>query len=184
MNKTIDKDQYIAKLTEFNATDKYERELLFLSVLIGEDAEYVLDYGCGLGKAMNFIAQSVSGIVRGYDVVEYIPEFRYAVPMNEKFDLTYFMHSLAHIPNIEEVLEELRTSMVVMITPNREWMEALPPNPEYIPDPTVVKHFSMSELNALVSGAGFDVMMSGQFGQESNGKNERLFIVGYKKDVK
>jgi len=54
------------------------------------------------------------------------------------------------------------------------------PKPNYIPDPTVLKHYSLDELIYLLQSTGWFIGAKGQFGNYSNGQNERLFIQGHK----
>ena len=49
-------------------------------------------------------------------------------------------------------------------------------NDNYVPDPTVIDHFTSIELRDLFINNGFSIEMEGQFGQVCNNVNERLFI--------
>lgn len=174
----MDKTLYAEKLKAFNSTEKYKAELDFLIRLLGRDldaSDYVLDYGCGLGAAMVAVKIETFVNVMGYDTTQFIDGFTYSNPKAEEYQTVYFMHSLAHIENVQEVLKELMTDNVVVITPNAEWMD-LNKNDHYVPDPTVVKHFSQIDLIELFESAGYKVDMCGQFGEPFGGQNERLFL--------
>lgn len=168
---------YADKLKQFNSTEKYRMEMEFLSRIVGDHTadEYILDYGCGLGFAMAYIKLGTNATVMGYDVTEFIPGFKYANPKAEEFQTVFFMHSLAHIPNIKQVLEDLMTESVAVITPNAEWLDRNK-NDMYKPDPTVVKHFTQASLLDLFESAGYKIILNGQFGECVDGHNERLFL--------
>lgn len=169
---------YRKKLEEFNETDKYKSELRFLKGLIGGCHNYVLDYGCGTGTAANYLQLNSNNNISGYDKTEHNKSFWYAKPTTP-FDVVYFMHSIAHVENIEDVLKSLITKRVVIITPNAEWI-ALNQEDDYIPDPTVKRHFSQITLHYLMTNSGYTVKNFGQFGKFTNGINERLFLIAEK----
>jgi len=175
-------ESYKERLRAFNSTEKYKRELEFLKVLLNIDAHDTLfiDYGCGLGTAMDELC------AHGFDVNDYYegdsPErfHHVAFPMIlSRAYSVYFMHSLAHIPNPLEVIKKLRSKHhkveVTVITPNAYWLMQQG-NKDYVPDPTVVQHYTMTNLRELFEQAGYEVTLQGQFGEEKNGINERLFL--------
>jgi hypothetical protein len=91
------------------------------------------------------------------------------------YESVYFMHSIAHIYGIKQVLETLKTKEVIVITPNIEWLK-LQMNFDYIPDSTVFKHFSKETLEELFILSGYDVNLSGQFGKKTENQCERLIL--------
>lgn len=172
---------YKDKLRAFNNTPKYKSEVEFLKKLISshhEDINFILDYGFGTGKLASELGAD------GFDVVnynEFLKKDYYIneIPPSAKFyDVIYFMHSLAHIPNPLEVLKRLKhtcDATITVITPNAHWL-IMQSNNEYKPDPTVVKHYTQTQLRKLFEESGYEVTLLGQFGEESNGVNERLFL--------
>lgn len=169
---------YKEKLRAFNSTEKYKSELVLLrSLLRGWDAIYCgkLDYGAGLCKTAYDLKADA------YDVNDYKEHSvnYYLDKLPEKhYDYIYFMHSLAHIPNPIEVLKDLKArynATITVITPNAYWL-MLQGNNEYVPDPTVHKHYTMTQLRELFEEAGYEVTLLGQFGEETSGVNERIFL--------
>lgn len=178
----MNRAEYKEKLRAFNSTDKYRRELMFLSMLIDpQHKENILDFGCGLGTAMRHVEAHSSARVFGYDVHgEYYEgdPFKFRRQISFEVDKAYFMHSIAYIPNPMHELEKLRMNRVrdlVIITPNFDWL-CENRSDTYEPDPTVHCHYSPSALAKLVTDAGWRVTMCGQFGAVTNGYNERAFI--------
>ena len=124
--------------------------------------------------------------VYGYDKNRYTPaevdKFYHRKEYHFKFDKIYFMHSLAHIENVQEKLQQLPDefidpgSMIYIMTPNAEWMD-LKKNAKYKPDPTTVQHFEPETLEALMISCGFKIQSQGQFGEMVMGTHERLFMV-------
>lgn len=175
---------YKEKLRQFNSTAKYISELnVLLSLCDLQKSEKVLDIGCGLGTAMKFISQRTNCEVYGYDVTKELYEgdpFYFRDELYFPLDCIYFMHSLAHIPYPELKLEKVKKyflkkgGKLIIITPNRDWLD-LQDKSAYVPDPTVVRHFNLEELLAMV-GNEFTITASGEFGQETEGKRERIFI--------
>ena len=165
---------YKDKLEGFNNSDKYQKELEFLRALIGYDHDRVLDYGCGNGYAVNQFNLWGGNVFFGYDVNLHNSDFGYSELLG-KYDLTYFMHSFAHVKDIDKVLGRLRTKEVVVITPNKTWIDKNT-NDNYKPDTTVIKHYHHYELVALFQDNGYEVILSGQFGSATSGTNERLFL--------
>lgn len=173
---------YAKKLEGFNSTKKYRRELQFLIGLFPDKgSEFVLDYGCGIGTAVKYINTKTMNFARGYDVEKYDPNFDYITHVSDKYDVIYFMHSLAHISYIDIELKKLKSNLrpngvIIVVTPNREWLD-INKNPNYVPDPTVFKHYSQSELNYLFTSSGYNVVLSGGFGDIRASINERIFLV-------
>lgn len=182
MNKQ--REEYKDKLRQFNSTAKYKTELDFLTRLINPLlGEKILDYGCGLGTAVRHLGTHSGADCFGYDVVNYREKDDLFLFRNQyffKFSKIFFLHSLAHIPEIEWKLQDLKELLapeakVYVITPNKLWIEHIN-TPEYKPDPTVINHFYPIELEELFKNAGFKIITAGQFGQCTGGVNERLFL--------
>jgi 2-polyprenyl-3-methyl-5-hydroxy-6-metoxy-1,4-benzoquinol methylase len=168
---------YAAKLYQFNSTEKYLSELKFLKLHL-ENCVTILDYGCGNGMAADWLSNHGNFNVHGFDVIHYNEMFHYTThPIN--YDVTYFMHSLAHIKDVKEVLSKLNTKKVVVITPNKGWLK-LNEADTYKKDDTVIEHFSQQTLIELFLETGYKIEQSGQFGQCSGNQNERLFLIATK----
>lgn len=173
--------QYREKLIQFNSTDKYIRELDFLNRLLNADVgERVLDYGCGIGTAVTYNRCMSVADVYGYDIHDYCSDrhwFVHAIPND--LSKVYFMHSIAHVVYIESELRALKDKVkneVIVITPNLTWLNNQNQN-GYTPDPTVVQHYDLFDLEKLFTDCGYKVRMSGQFGEEINNVCERIFLV-------
>lgn len=172
---------YKKKLEKFNATEKYKSEMLFMidKMQLSQD-DSVLDFGCGIETMCNAI-RNMGVSCYGYDVHYYGQEKNelfitdYA---KYRYTKAYFMHSLAHIPNNLEVLKVLKALVfkhIYILTPNKDWLD-LQDKTNYIPDPTVIEHFTMSSLLELLIEAGFRIDYATGHGKETNGHNERIFI--------
>ena len=168
---------YKLKLLAFNSTDKYKREVEFLKMLMPGCTTIwfnILDYGAGLCKtAFDCCAEA-------FDINNYKTHDVIAYHLNElpdkSFQYIYFMHSLAHIPNTVEVLKDLKqryNATITVITPNASWLKIVGDTKS---DPTVIKHYTQSELKELFVSCGYEVTLQGQFGEEKNGVNERIFL--------
>lgn len=175
-------EEYKEKLRGFNATPKYKKEMNFLGKLLDiRVGDKLLDYGCGLGNTMHYMAVKYSIRAFGFDVNPYYEgdPFYFKDSLFFVVDRVYFMHSLAHIadPPLKKLKDKFLTNdgKIVVITPNREWLDKQDKT-NYTPDPTVVKHFSLAELQQLFIDAGFSIEISGEFGVYPN-NNERLFLV-------
>lgn len=177
--------KYKEKLHHFNSTEKYQNELnLLLSMLDLQGNEKALDIGCGTGAAMKFLHEKTGHDIIGFDVTQDLYEwdkFYFRKEIYFQVAAVYFMHSLSHIPFADDLLRKVREvfllphGKLVIIAPNPDWLR-LKQNPDYIPDPTVIKHYSLTELIEIVTDAGFKVTMSGQFGERVGDVNERVFI--------
>ena len=164
---------YKEKLRQFNSTEKYKKEVNFLWSLLGDTIK--LDYGCGLGTAMDLF------YCDGYDVNMYYEGHNLSNYYNHlpdrKYEDIYFLHSFAHIPNPHDVLRILRKykARITIITPNLQWL-MLQDNKGYVKDPTVVKHYTLTQLEQMLKDCGYSVEFAGQFGEQKYGFNERIFI--------
>lgn len=172
---------YKAKLIKFNSTEKYKKEYKFLKSLIGSKPKTVLDYGCGIGSNVDKLNAFTEHMVFGYDATKWNDDFTYIDSMGE-YDVVYFMHSIAHVQYVETLLSRIKLKnlnkggKVIVITPNADWLK-LNENPEYIPDPTVFRHYNMETLSQLFNDCGYSIEMVGQFGQVTKGINERVFLI-------
>ena len=176
--------EYKAKLKQFNSTEKYKNELCFLGkLMLCRKGEKVLDYGCGLGTAVNYIREEYDADCFGYDVVNYREVDDVSLYRSQyffKFNKVFFLHSIAHVPEIDRKLYDLKELLlpeakIYVITLNKLWIEHIN-TPEYKPDLTVINHFYPIELEELFKNAGFKIITSGQFGQRTGNVNERLFL--------
>lgn len=152
--------------------------------------EKILDYGCGLGTAVRHIRDIYGSMCFGYDVNNYRDQDDVCIFKSDyffKFDKVFFMHSIAHLPDVEEKLEKLKELLnpeakVYVITPNGEWVIHQDNQAsDYKPDTTVIQHFYLTDLENLFLKAGFKVTLSGQFGSVTDSYkgqyiNERLFL--------
>jgi len=94
------------------------------------------------------------------------------------------MHSIAHIENISEVLQNIKKLLknnghIYVITPNKEFDDyfKMIKDPNYQPDPTVVKHYTIEEIVNLIESSGYYVEVVGQFGKKVNNFQERIFTI-------
>lgn len=178
---------YKEKLKQFNSTEKYRKELFFLLGLIGGgEGKKILDYGCGIMTAIQYLSLKSNHFYYGFDVNKFADEdyeHLYDNDLHRTYDIIYLMHSIAHIKDIDKVLESLRQNLnpggrIIAISPNREWMDA-----GYNEDKTVIKHFDIFTISELFVSAGYEVEQIGQFGavkkdiyQHNRLTNERIFI--------
>jgi hypothetical protein len=171
---------YKEKLKQFNSTEKYKSELKFLHGLIGNETAPALDYGCGIGTAVKYFDERLDAIVKGYDPTDYgVQDTRimHDEPQGE-YGHIYFMHSLAHIPDVDKLLVKLKDNLlpkgkITVITPHQTFLW----NCNYKgSDSTVLNHFTQFRLRELFKGAGYELLQEGQFGSGWDGYNERLFI--------
>lgn len=179
------REEYKQKLFEFNSTPKYRSEVdLLLRIMNPSPHEKILDYGCGLGRTVRQLNALSKSEVFGFDIRDFTEEpspYMFRDQYHFKFHKIYFMHSIAHIQRIESILASFidtwlwSAGRVYVITPNRLWLDSVK-NKDYVPDPTVVKHFSASELEQLFVGAGFKIKNVMQFGAIENNQHERLFL--------
>jgi 2-polyprenyl-3-methyl-5-hydroxy-6-metoxy-1,4-benzoquinol methylase len=180
----VSKEQYKERLKQFNSTEKYKNELDFLCRLMNpRPGEKILDYGCGIGTAVMHIRENYGVACYGYDVVNYAQndESIFRTEFFFKFDKVFFMHSIAHIPNIEQKLIYLKELLapearIYVVTPNKMWLDNIGTPSTYIPDGTVINHLTSLNLIELFVHAGYKNISPSQFGGYLNGVNERLFL--------
>jgi hypothetical protein len=67
------------------------------------------------------------------------------------------------------------------MTPNADWLDELTPDPNYVPDPTVFKHYNKESIFQVMNDGGFLPLFDGQIGSYKNGKCERYWGVYHKK---
>lgn len=173
--------EYSERLSRFNMKPEYWKEVNFLSSLMGDNCSPVLDFGCGLGTAANYLELEGKQI-DGYDIHHYNPGFKYIDSPLKYFKTVFFMHSFSHLSNPKKTLNEQREwmrkgSKLIIITPNPDFLQAIGQPFDYKPDETVVKHYSMLELEIILKQTGFKIIQQGQFGKYLPPHNERLFIV-------
>lgn len=183
------RQEYQEKLMDFNSTEKYQQELSFLIKLLDPKlGQKILDYGCGIGTAVRYIINKSDANCFGYDVNNYRIDddpFIFRDEFYFQFDKIFFMHSFAHIPDIEGLIKErikqflYAGGYIVAITPNRNWTE-VNRKEDYIADPSVIKHWTLKELENLFLEGGYKIICNGQFGEYSFGCNERLFLIAQK----
>lgn len=175
---------YKLKLKAFNNTDKYKSEMDFMMSLIDpQPNDRIMDYGCGLGTMMRKVSFYTKHIY-GYDITDRYYEwekFNFRMELYFPMDKIYFMHSFAHLPNINNTLINIRekylcaNGQIIILTPNQDWLN-YQDKVNYTPDPTVVKHYTPQELRELLTQCGFTILLEGQLGQSKAGASERLFI--------
>lgn len=154
----------------------------FMTDMMHIDNHRVLDYGCGIGTFVEHLISNTDGQIYGYDVRPYFDDmpfwFRYEVYF--RFHKVYFMHSIAHIDDLEQRLEELKEFLqpraeIFVLTPNKIWLDYMT-NDNYKPDNTVVKHRTQGELIQIFTDSGYKIIQSGQFGEYKEGQNERIYL--------
>lgn len=168
---------YSDKLKQFNSTEKYNNELELMWQLFGVDFNNVLDYGCGNCYAMEKFNKRKKAFF-GYDINAWGKSYPNSDALG-KYDIVYFMHSLAHIDEVETVLKNLNTEVVCVITPNKKWLN-LQTNKSYKPDDTVINHFTENELKNLFTSCGYSIDLIGQTGERTENQQERIFIKAIK----
>jgi 2-polyprenyl-3-methyl-5-hydroxy-6-metoxy-1,4-benzoquinol methylase len=178
------RDEYKLKLIAFNNTPKYVAECDYLIESMGNIAgKKILDYGCGTGE----LVRKINGIIGtgcfGYDVRNFRTVDDPAIFRESyffKFHVVYFMHSIAHIPDLPEKLHVLKTLLhpdakIYVITPNKLWINQIK-WPDYIPDSTVIDHFTPITLAHVFIESGFKINLNTQFGEQIGDEHERLFL--------
>lgn len=177
---------YLDKLKEFNNTDKYKSELNILEMFLQPNyGEVILDYGCGIGTAVEYF-RAKGYLVYGYDKVNYYetPPQWFRSVITTPLDKVYLMHSIAHIKDVGIDLPYIRAMLkaggeIVIITPNADWLD-VQETENYKPDLTVKQHYSVDVLTYILKECGFKIVYSGQFGATSFGYNERIIIKAIK----
>ena len=165
---------YKEKLNDFNSKLKYHEELLFLDLLMCNAEGKILDYGCGTGYAVDCLREHGKDVF-GYDATQYEPTFKYS-PAIGSFEIVYFMHSIAHIPGIKEVIKALDTESIIVITPNLSWIRLQQKDNNYVADPTIIEHFTKKSLEKLFISCGFSIDLIGEIGQKTENHSERLVL--------
>lgn len=177
---------YLDKLKEFNNTDKYKSELNILEMFLQPNyGEVILDYGCGIGTAVEYF-RAKGYLVYGYDKVNYFdttPDW-FKDNLNKELDKVYLMHSVAHIKDLGIELPKIRQMLkvggeLIIISPNADWLD-IQPKDKYKPDLTVNQHYSNDILSYILKECGYTITYAGQFGNYSYGYNERIIIKAIK----
>jgi len=178
---------YHQKLIRFNATDKYRMEMELVKKLMDpEPGEMVLDYGSGLGHMVCYLQEETRAKVFGFDIQEWWKEDERPNWFKDniwfKLDYIYFMHSFAHIPDVVDQLINLRENClnpggkIIVMTPNKLWLDKFD-NPDYVPDPTVHKHYTQKELGDIFVRSGFNTVEHGQWGDAKGDQQERIYAI-------
>lgn len=176
--------EYKEKLVQFNSTPKYKAEIeLLLRLMDIREGQKIMDYGCGLGRTVHRINQDTKAQCYGYDIRnfrEVDSDFYFRTEYFFKFHKIYFMHSIAHLPDLSQKLDDLKQFLrdgarVYVITPNKLWLNEVKKY-VYIPDPTVINHFSAAELQDVFTEHGFKIINCAQFGSIQNNQHERIYL--------
>jgi len=185
------KSTYLQRLNSWNSSQKYLQEVKFLELLLDpSDDDVILDYGCGTGYCIKLLSKNSKAKYYGFDINKFFggkksPDwFLDSLQTEIKFSKIYFMHSIAHIENISEVLQNIKKLLknnghIYVITPNKEFDDyfKMIKDPNYQPDPTVVKHYTIEEIVNLIESSGYYVEVVGQFGKKVNNFQERIFTI-------
>ena len=83
--------------------------------------------------------------------------------------------SLSPFPTLPSFIHPLPPSFTSSLS-TAHWLE-LVDNPEYVPDPTIVSHYTEKGLLNLFELAGYEVE-TGQMGWEIEGQKERIWLKG------
>lgn len=187
---------YIERLLDFNEGDESHADhALVCSLVRPEPGLRVLDFGCGVGALSDLMSYS-GAIVTGCDVNEMLlhyarlehPETLFIhglTPVGITYDVIVSTHVLGHLDNPLETLIELRKRVkrggrLVLLIPNRNqalirWL----PNvfKRYEPDATILRHWSKRSLKRLLKKAGFDVIVTGVYGEKYLRTRARVFAI-------
>lgn len=183
--------EYLYRLNKWNNSEKYISEVNFLELLLNPlEGENILDYGCGTGVCLELLKKRTKANYYGYDVKAFFDEeaipawFQKCIDLSFSFNKIYFMHSLAHIKNLKEVLHNLKRVLkenryIYLITPNKDFDDYFKnfTDKNYIPDDTVVKHYTINEIVSLFENSGYSIEIIGQFGKYINQFHERIFAI-------
>ncbi len=182
-------NDYFKRLNQFNSSEKYQNEMQFLLNLLQpvNKNEIILDYGCGTGTLIKFLKTNTQSNVSGFDIHNYMhPEISHLLikEISSKYDKIIFMHSLAHIQNLDKILIKLKLNLsedgkIFVITPNKDFDDYFKKIKEqnYIPDQTVVKHYNLEELQNLFTFCDYQVHFIGKFGKLIGNIHERCFLI-------
>jgi len=183
---------YCKRLRDWNNSEQYKSEIDFLNSLLqihGNDK--VLDYGCGIGTAIKMLSEKhPQAQIYGFDVNRFeervVDDFYIRSEFYFQFDRIYFMHSLAHIPDLVNMLQRLYdfqkpNAKLVVITPNYDWLWLKNGHKDVKSDSTVICHFTMKSLKDTFLEAGYEIEMSGMYGNLLGQQAERLYLVAKKR---
>lgn len=185
----MDNSLYLERLKAFNATKKYQNELDFLLQIMSpiNNKEKILDYGCGIGTTIRYLKNKSKADYYGFDVYKYIDQDLEEFFLSEvkgKFNRIIFLHSFAHIPNVNEILVKLKNHLydkceIIIITPNKAFDEYFKESKkqDYKPDTTVFKHYSSYTLNNVLLLSGYEIKIAGTFGNLVENIHERCFCI-------
>jgi len=159
-----------ADVTEVKVRNRVD---LFAEFVLGElstnNGGNVLDYGCGGGNLLKYVSKSRSDLnLFGYDLddrqltnLQNISNFKQLIvgklETNLKFDLIFMSHTLEHLTNPIESLQQLRE----LLSHDGYLAIAVP---DCMSDPFKLlvadhcSHFSSKTLGTLLLSAGFEVL--------------------------
>jgi len=180
---------YKEKLVQFNSTDKYLEEMEFMINNIDpHKKDNILDYGCGAGTMVKHILKNfedskcfgfdVQNLRMGEDSKE---SFLFRDSFHFQMNKIYFMHSIAHIEDIDRILKDLHETFlmeggeVFVLTPNKAYLDKCD-SEGYKPDDTVIRHFDQYDLMKLFYSSGYDVKEIGQLGESIDNEQERVYL--------
>jgi len=174
----MNKKKYQAKLKQFNSTEKYMNEVYYMTAKMDlYKGEKALDYGCGIGTMVDYLLTNTEALIRGYDRFIYFDSepFWFNSSFHFQFDVVYFMHSIAHIEQLDKKLITLKELLkpggeVYVLTPNKEWLDKQDKT-NYKPDPTVVQHYDADSLTKVFVECDYAVIEASTIND-----GERLFL--------
>ena len=196
----MEQEDYYDRVERWSSSVGYSREIeSLLDRLDLPPGKDLLDIGSGTGAAMRFASRRgirVIGIdksptwARNCAERPVVQADAARLPFRDAtFDGVLLFHVLAHLVEVETCLSEVHRvlrsgGLIAISTPNAEYLDALnavsPANSTYVPDPTVLRHFTTTQVETLLSFSGFLVRFSSTFDsfpKTSGPSGERLFFV-------
>jgi ubiquinone/menaquinone biosynthesis C-methylase UbiE len=195
-------DDYYDRIERWSSSVRYAREidglLRRLDLPSGAD---LLDIGCGTGTAMRLAARCGLRVVgidrpavweRRCSVRPVVRADATRLPFRlASFDGVLLFHVLAHLIAPETCLSDIhrvlrRGGRIAISTPNAEYLTALQATSTApysdVPDPTVRRHFTATQVKTLLSTSGFLVCHASTFDPSPDATapglpGERLFFV-------
>lgn len=182
--KTVETEydkEYVQEINSFNQRDQYHQELKRIVGAAGIDEDdYVLDFGCNTGYAMEVVKRMTGCDVRGVEqnqhAVEHALNERPTLDIDHyegrelpyessSFDVCMMNHVIGHLPDPVGSLSEVRRVLtdngkVCIVTPNKYYkIGMIIPNifNNYEPDPTVLRYYSRREIIKDILQAEFRI---------------------------
>jgi len=178
---------YTEKLESFNKRGDYRKEcdklLDFMRSTINGP---VLDIGCGLGGMINALRENGVNVYGVDSVRQHLSRLEYdktvqacgeTLPFKDhSFSSVYYMHSFAHIGNVDHTIQETRRVLtkdgtLFIVTPNSQFETLVRPaktllekTGRFVSDKTVTRHYSLKELSGILSEQ-FNVIHVSTFGK-------------------